>query len=80
MQVKVVIPKMGMSTVEVDLINWFVKAGDKVNIGDPLAEVESEKANYTIESEVAGTVTEILVELHSTVDVGTAVCSIETDD
>lgn len=79
MQVKVIIPKMGMSTVEVDLIHWFVTAGDTVNAGDPVAEVESEKASFTIESEVSGKVSEIFVELHSTVDVGTAICSIETE-
>ena len=78
MQFKVIIPKMGMSTVEVDLINWFVNVGDLVQAGDPIAEVESEKSNFTIESEVSGTISEILVELNSTVDVGTAICSIET--
>jgi pyruvate dehydrogenase E2 component (dihydrolipoamide acetyltransferase) len=70
---------MGMSTVEVDLVNWFVKVGDRVNIGDPIAEVESEKANFTIEAEVAGTVIELVVELYATVDVGTAICIIETE-
>jgi 2-oxoisovalerate dehydrogenase E2 component (dihydrolipoyl transacylase) len=76
---KVIIPKMGMSTVEVDLINWFVKVGDQVEIGDPIAEVESEKANFTIETEVAGKVVEIIVELNATVDVGTAICLLETE-
>lgn len=79
MQVNVIIPKMGMSTVEVDLVNWFVKAGDTVHAGDPVAEVESEKASFTIESEVSGRVKEIFVEANATVDVGTTICSIETD-
>jgi pyruvate/2-oxoglutarate dehydrogenase complex dihydrolipoamide acyltransferase (E2) component len=74
---KVIIPKMGMSTVEVDLTQWFIKVGDKVEVGDELAEVESEKANFTIESEVAGTVVEINVALNDTVDVGTVICLIE---
>jgi 2-oxoisovalerate dehydrogenase E2 component (dihydrolipoyl transacylase) len=80
MQTKIIIPKMGMSTVEVDLTEWFVKTGDKVAVGDPIAEVESEKANFTIESEVSGTITEVLVGLHDTVEVGTAICILETDD
>ncbi|SFL58044.1 Biotin-requiring enzyme [Paenibacillus sp. 1_12] len=74
---KVIIPKMGMSTVEVDIVNWFVAVGDEVSISDPLAEVESEKSNFTIESEVNGVVTEILVELYATVDVGTVICTIQ---
>jgi len=79
MLAKIVIPKMGMSTVEVDLVNWFVKPGDRVNPGDPIAEVESEKANFTIESEVSGIVREILVDLYETVEVGTVICTVETD-
>lgn len=76
---KIVIPKMGMSTVEVDLTHWFVEVGTKIQAGDPIAEVESEKANFTIEAEVAGTVVEILVERNETVDVGTTICLVETD-
>lgn len=75
----VIIPKMGMSTVEVDLSQWFVKVGDRVSIGDPIAEVESEKANFTIEAEAAGIVSEILVELNATVDVGSIICILEED-
>jgi len=76
---KVIIPKMGMSTVEVDVTVCFVQKGDHINIGDPIIEVESEKSNFTIESEVVGTVVEMLVELGDTVDVGTVVCIIETE-
>jgi 2-oxoisovalerate dehydrogenase E2 component (dihydrolipoyl transacylase) len=78
MLANVVIPKMGMSTVEVDLVQWFVQVGDQVNVGDPIAEVESEKANFTIEAEFSGIITEILVQLQATVDVGTTICIIDT--
>ena len=77
---RVIIPKMGMSTVEVELVQWFVSVGDRVAVNDPLAEVESEKANFTIESEVNGMVVEILVELAATVDVGSAICVIQTEE
>jgi len=76
---KVIIPKMGMSTVEVDLIEWHVAEGDHVSVGDPIADIESEKSNFTIESDVEGTVLEILVELGATVNVGTVICTIQTD-
>jgi len=77
MAMKVIIPKMGMSTVEVDLTCWFVKAGDRVAAGDALAEVESEKSNFTIEAETGGIVVELLVQEGETVDVGTTICLIE---
>lgn len=72
----VVVPKMGMSTVEVDITECFVQVGDVVKVGDPLIEVESEKATFTIESEAEGVVAELLVEEGDTVDVGTVVCVI----
>ena len=77
--VDVKIPKMGMSTVEVDVMKWFVAAGDKVSVGMPLVEIESEKAAMEIEAEVAGTVTEIIVPEGETTEVGTVVCRIQED-
>ena len=71
------IPKMGMSTVEVDLIKWHVAVGDKVQVGQVLVEIESEKATMEMEAEVSGTVTEILVPEGEMTTVGTVVCRIE---
>lgn len=74
---EVKIPKMGQSTVEVELIAWRVAVGDTVNIGTPLAEVESEKATVEIESEVAGTISELLVAEGDAVEVGSTICIVE---
>lgn len=80
MKTKIVVPKMGMSTVEVDITSLFVKVGQRVQPGDPIAEVESEKANFTIESEVAGTVIEILVNKNDTIEVGDTLCVLESEE
>jgi pyruvate/2-oxoglutarate dehydrogenase complex dihydrolipoamide acyltransferase (E2) component len=71
------IPKMGMSTVEVDVIKWHVAVGDKVQAGQVLVEIESEKATMEMEAEVSGTITEILVPEGDITTVGTVVCRIE---
>lgn len=76
---RVIVPKMGMSTVEVDVIHWFVKEGDRVSVRDPLAEIESEKASFTIESEVNGIVDRIWAGVNETVDVGTVICTIRIE-
>ncbi|MCK9510796.1 MAG: hypothetical protein M0R28_06180 [Pigmentiphaga sp.] len=73
------IPKMGQSTVEVDLINWLVEEGQRVAAGAILAEIESEKATVEIESDVAGTVSEIRVRAGDTTEVGATICVIDTD-
>ena len=74
---KVVIPKMGMATTEVDILTWKVKEGDTVKIGDIIVEIESEKANVGIESEYNGIITKILHKDGETVPVGEAICEID---
>ena len=73
---KVIIPKMGMATTEVDILSWKVKEGDAVKIGDSIVEIESEKANVSIESEYNGIITRILHKDGETVPVGEAICEI----
>ncbi len=73
------IPKMGMSTVEVDVMLVMVRPGQRVAAGDPLIEVESEKATFVIEAEVGGTVAEVLVADGDVRNVGDVVLRIEED-
>ncbi len=67
------IPKLGMDTTECDVKAWLVKVGDRVAVGAPLLEVETEKADVVIEAEVAGVVTEIRAPGGQTVPVGAVV-------
>ncbi|MER8818127.1 biotin/lipoyl-containing protein [Mesorhizobium sp. L103C105A0] len=73
------IPKMGASTVDVDLTKWHVSVGTSVVPGQILAEVESEKTNIEIEAETAGVVAEILVDEGAVTGVGTVICRIKTE-
>ena len=70
------VPKMGMSTTEVDIVSWHVGVGDSVNIGDTLVDVDTEKVSSTIETEVSGTIGEILVAPGAVVQVGDVICRI----
>jgi pyruvate/2-oxoglutarate dehydrogenase complex dihydrolipoamide acyltransferase (E2) component len=67
------IPKLGMDTTEAEIKTWLVKVGDRVGAGAPLLEVETEKADVTIESEVTGTVREISAAAGQVVPIGTVV-------
>jgi pyruvate dehydrogenase E2 component (dihydrolipoamide acetyltransferase) len=75
--IKVKIPKMGMTTEEVDVVALHVKPGDRIAPGMPLAEVESEKTTMVIEAEVEGIVREIFVEAGAESAVGNVICSVE---
>jgi len=54
MAVDLFIPKMGQTVEEVTLINWLIKDGDKVAFGDPVLEVETDKAIFTVEANGKG--------------------------
>ena len=68
---------MGMSTVEVDVVEVRVSPGQEVAAGDVLVEIESEKANFEIEAEVGGTVTDVLVQQGDVKEVGDVIARIE---
>jgi pyruvate/2-oxoglutarate dehydrogenase complex dihydrolipoamide acyltransferase (E2) component len=73
------VPKMGMDTTEVEILQWKVNIGDKIKKGDPVAEIEFEKATADVESDVAGSVMEILFKVGEIVKVGSIICRINTD-
>lgn len=76
MATEVRFPKFGMSTVEVYVSQIFVRVGDRVAIGDPLVEVETDKVTLTMDSEVSGVITEVNVVKDGEYEVGDIVCLI----
>lgn len=52
------IPKLGMSTVEVDVLEVLVTPGDDVSAGEGLLEIEGEKTTLVLEAPVSGRVLE----------------------
>ena len=71
------IPPLGMSTVEVDILECRVKKGDTVTMGSVLIVVETEKAVLEIESEEDGTIVELMVEPGQKAKVGDIICRIQ---
>lgn len=54
MSVDLFIPKLGQTVEEVVLINWLVEDGTKVEFGDPILEVETDKAIFNVEANAKG--------------------------
>lgn len=52
----VLMPKLGMTMESGKIIKWLVKEGDRINKGDPIVEVETDKVALEVESLVEGTV------------------------
>ncbi len=78
-RVEVLLPQWGMGMSEGTISSWLKSVGDTVAEDEPLAEVEAEKVEETLESPAAGTIVEVLVPEGETVEVRTVVAVIETD-
>ena len=78
MRVEVVLPKWGMTMQEGTIASWAVSAGSVVREGDPVAIVETEKVETELPS--PGRIVEIVVAAGDTVEVGTVVAWLETDE
>ncbi len=62
MKTEVYMPAMSPSMTEGTLTKWLVKVGDHLKIGDPIAEIETDKASMEVESQIEGVISEFLVE------------------
>src|SRR5688572_21401322 len=58
---KVILPKLGLTMEEATLTRWLKQEGDRVSRGEPLAEIEMEKANAEIEAPCDGFLKKIVV-------------------
>ena len=50
-------PHLSLGDEDVVVLGWLKSVGEDINIGDPLLEVETEKATMDVEAPVAGTLT-----------------------
>lgn len=71
-----IIPKVGMGITEVIITEWRVKIGDTVTRGDPIVEIDAEKGNVVLQSEVSGVVAEICCKKDEQVEIGSVICRI----
>jgi pyruvate dehydrogenase E2 component (dihydrolipoamide acetyltransferase) len=73
---EIVMPRLSDSMEEGTILQWLKKLGDDVAVGDELVEIETDKANMAYESDVAGTLSEILVQEGETVAIGTPIATV----
>jgi pyruvate dehydrogenase E2 component (dihydrolipoamide acetyltransferase) len=71
------LPDVGEGLTEGEILRWLVAVGDTVTVNQPLCEVETAKAAVELPSPFAGTVTELLFDAGTMVDVGTPIITID---
>ena len=77
--IEVRVPKVGMSTVEVEIDQVLVAPGQRVESGTVIASVAADKVDFEVESEVGGVVEEILVGEGTITEVGMVIARIRED-
>ncbi len=76
---EITMPKLSDTMTEGTLLRWRKKKGDKVEVGDILAEVETDKATMEMEAFEEGVLTDIYVPEGGKVIVGAAIAVVLKD-
>jgi pyruvate/2-oxoglutarate dehydrogenase complex dihydrolipoamide acyltransferase (E2) component len=71
-------PQMGVSVAEGTVVEWRKRVGDWVEADETIVEISTDKIESEVPSPASGRVTEILVEVGVTVDVGTLLARIDS--
>lgn len=71
------IPKLGLTMDDAHLVAWLKAVGDEVAIDEAVAEVETDKADAEVVSEIAGRIVELLVVEGDPVEPGQRIARIE---
>lgn len=78
--ISIPMPFTGESIVDGILVNWMVKPGDKVEKGQHVAELETEKSVWEFEAPCAGEVVGLKASEGDVVDVGAPLLEVKTTD
>src|SRR5689334_18267150 len=70
---EITMPRLSDTMEEGTIARWLKNEGDKIQRGDELLEIETDKATMTQESYEEGVLEKILVKSGQTVPIGTAI-------
>jgi pyruvate dehydrogenase E2 component (dihydrolipoamide acetyltransferase) len=72
-------PKFGATMQSGEINEWNFKVGDRVNKGDELCVVSSDKITNPVEAYVSGVIVEILVDEGEEAEIGAVICRIREE-
>ena len=76
MSEKILVPALGESITEATVSRWLKSEGEKVEIDEPIVELETDKVNLEVPSPVSGVLTKINSKDGSVVEVGALLGSV----
>ena len=71
------LPPMSATMVEANIVRWLKSTGESVRVGEPMLEVESDKATLEVESPYQGTLSRVLYGDGQTVPAGATIAIIK---
>ena len=77
---KVLMPKLSLTMSEGAVIKWFKKEGEKIEKGEPVVEVLSDKVTYEVEAPASGIIRKIMAEEGDEVPVAETLAIITAPD
>ena len=77
---EIFLPKFDQSMEEGMIVSWLVRAGDQVEKGQIICEIDTDKAVVEVESTVSGTLRKIIVEENQTVPVKSVIAIVGDPD
>lgn len=77
MQIDIVMPKCGLTMVEGTIVRWLRNEGDVVAEGDPVLEIETEKANIEVPALDGGKIIRLVAQVGTVVPVGNVLAVLE---
>src|SRR3712207_8791477 len=80
MATQVVMPKLSPTMEEGQLSRWLKKEGDKVSVGEPLAEIDTDKATMEAQALATGVLRKILAQEGETIPLGAIIAIIGEPD
>src|SRR5918992_3392506 len=72
----VTMPRLSDSMEEGTVLKWLVDEGGEVKRGEPLVEIETDKANMTYESDTDGTLIDVVAQEGDTLPIGELIARI----
>jgi len=73
---EVTMPRLSDSMEEGTVLKWLVEEGGEVKRGEPLVEIETDKANMTYDADTDGVLVEIVAQEGDTLEIGEVIARI----
>src|SRR4029077_9155180 len=80
MATQVIMPKLSPTMEEGQLSRWLKKEGDKVTMGEPLAEIDTDKATMEMQALGSGVLRKILIQEGESAPLGQLIAIIGEPD